>query len=418
MNAGKSIIQVSFIFIFLVLMVGCAPKPTPAPQTGVEVTNITESSPVTGEITQTKTFNQCDAAGSLKVVIQFNDSASESNQQELVLGGSVTGGANVSGVAKVELQASIQKHFSSIKSSGTGHSESVDIEVPAHARQEYTITWKETRREGTIEYKENGETKSTNYSYRVGLEFASSSVKKIDCSLPTETPLPATSTPAPVVESTPTLQTRTLVDNCIFSQTWKLDSIDQNNVNNASVDSNSCYSIEPLGIFADGQGTLHMYKRDRKSLEASGIFTPITNYSVIGFNVFVNSMYIVYSDNPAYVSFAVAPVNSPMSTKDAARFNLQVQSAGKNPFVLFALADAGESSSTPLGTQHYEHNRTYKIQLELKGGVMDVYINGVKMNESLAIPDGSKVLYIGYSLPVMAGMDVEISNLRVDGVLK
>lgn len=59
------------------------------------------------------------------------------------------------------------------------HSESANIEVPAHTQQEYTIIWQETRRTGTVEYIENGQSKSTDYSYRVGLELVSTSGKDI-----------------------------------------------------------------------------------------------------------------------------------------------------------------------------------------------------------------------------------------------
>jgi hypothetical protein len=42
----------------------------------------------------------------------------------------------------------------------------------------------------------------------------------------------------------------------------------------------------------------------------------------------------------------------------------------------------------------------------------------VRINESLAIPSGAKVFYIGYSLPPFAGVDVQVTNIKVDGVLK
>ncbi len=414
MNTGKSMIRNLPLIIFIVSIMGCAPA-TETPQTNVQVTKITEGKLVPGAITQSKTFNQCDSANPIRLQIQFGDNVSETNQDELVLGATITGGADVSGVAKLEIEGSVEKHFASSTSVGSSHQESVDIEIPAYTRQEYTIIWKETRREGTVEYVENGETKSTDYSYRIGLEFSSSSVKNIDCWLPTETPLPATPTPELIVESTPTLRVGTLADNCIFSQTWTPVLVDQNIV---AIDSNGCYSMEQFGIFTGEQGSLQIFKRDRKTHEASGVYTPIGNYSVVEFNIYVNAMYIVYSDSPAYVSFAVAPAEVPMSTRDAARFDLHVQTVGKDPFVLFSLADAGEFNGTPLGTQHYEYKRTYTIRFELAGGLMDIFINGFKVNERLAIPTGSKVLYIGYDLPVMASIDVEIKNIQVDGVLK
>ncbi|MBI5823756.1 MAG: hypothetical protein HZB18_06990 [Chloroflexi bacterium] len=420
MSTGKVFAWIFSLVMIFVLVVGCGPQSSPgAPQGEVVVKEIKENDLVTGEIIQTKTFDQCDAASSLDVQVQFSDTTSESSQEELVLSGSVSGEAGVSSVAKVQLQGSIEKHFASSETIGAGHVESINIQVPAYTRQEYTIVWTETRREGTVEYLEDGEAKFADYSYRVGLELASSSARNIDCSLPTETPPPATSIPSPVTESSSLSQGEMLADGCISSQNWKPDSTDQTMLDAVSTDANNCHSMEALGIFADRQGALHIYKRDRRQREALGMYTPIdTNYSIIEFKIFVNSMYIVYPENPVFVTFAVAPAGAPTSARDSARFNLQVQSSGKNPFVLFVLADAGERSGTQLGTQHYEYNRTYAIRFELTGSLMDIYINDLKVSESLSIPDGAKVFYIGYDLPVLAGVDVEITDIRMDDVQK
>jgi len=261
MNTGKIKIGNLPVFLFWVLIVGCTPS-TPTPQAQVAVTKITESDLVTAEITQVKTFNQCDSANPIKLEIQFGDNVSETSQQELVLGAAITGGANVSGLAKLEIQGSVEQHFASSKSSGSNHQESVGIEIPAFTRQEYTIIWKETRRQGTVEYTENGEAKTTDFSYRIGLEFSASSVKNIDCSLPTETPLPVVPTATLASEVPTTLPAGKLADGCINPQYWTPVS---NEVGAVSPISDGCYSIENVGIFADPQGILHLYKRDQKS---------------------------------------------------------------------------------------------------------------------------------------------------------
>lgn len=415
MNTGKNKIGKLPVFLFLVLIVGCTPA-TPASPTQVVVTKITESDLVEGQITQTKTFNQCDSANPIKLEIQFGDNVSETSQQELVLGGKITGGADIPTIAKLEIEGSLEQHFASSKSSGSNHQESVGIEIPAFTRQEYTIVWKETRREGTVEYTENGEAKATDFSYRIGLEFFASSVKDIDCSLPTETPLPVVPTASPVSETPSTLSAGALAEGCINPQFWTPIS---NEAGAVSPTLNGCYSVENSGIFADPQGILHLYKRDQKSAEAAGIYADIpSNYSIIEFNIYVNSMYIADALSPAFVSFAVAPASDPMTAKSSARFRLFVEKPGNDPAVLFMMADVGENNGVKITTQHYEYSRTYRIRLELVGGLMRVYINDLKMDESLSIPDGAKVFYIGYTLPALAGMDVEVSNIRIDGVPK
>lgn len=197
MNTRRSIFTSMALTMLLITVVACSPSPAaPAASNTIEITNITEGSLVTGEIIQTKAFDQCDSGSAFKAQVQFSESSGQSTQKELVLSGGVGGELGVSAVAKVQLQGAVEQHFSSSTTSGQGHQESVDIEVPAHTQQEYTIVWRESRREGTIEYNENGAAKSVNYSYRIGLELVSARGKDIDCPgqgnviAPTNPPIP------------------------------------------------------------------------------------------------------------------------------------------------------------------------------------------------------------------------------------
>ncbi len=150
----------------------------------------------------------------------------------------------------------------------------------------------------------------------------------------------------------------------------------------------------------------------------AGIYTPVNNDSIIEFTVSVSYMYMAYEDYPFLIKFAVAPKGDPAATKESARFNLRVETIDKTPMIYFVMADVGENNGVKLGTQHYEYGNTYTIRFELSGNTMRVYINNVKQDEELFIPTGQKVFYIGYSLPMIAGADVEISDITVDGVAK
>jgi hypothetical protein len=156
-----------YIFMtFILMLAACAPA---APATDVsndfEVTNIVEGDFVTSEITQTKSFNQCNSGSPFKAEVQFSESSGQVVQRELVLSAGMGGELGLSAVAKVQLQGAVEQHYSSTSSSNQGHQEGVNIEVPAHTQQEYTIVWRESRREGTVEFLENGEAKTVNYSY-------------------------------------------------------------------------------------------------------------------------------------------------------------------------------------------------------------------------------------------------------------
>ncbi len=178
--ARRSSILIFSIMYFFVLT-SCSSDATPTMSENVQVTNIIENETVTGLITQTKTFNQCDSSSIFKTEIQFSDSTAQTNQQQLVLGAAVTGGGDVSGFVKLEIKGSVEKHFSETSQQGQGHVESAAIEVPPHTQQEYTITWEESRRNGTVEYIENGQAKQVEYSYRIGLQLVSTTGKDIQC---------------------------------------------------------------------------------------------------------------------------------------------------------------------------------------------------------------------------------------------
>ena len=107
-----------------------------------------------------------------------------------------------------------------------------------------------------------------------------------------------------------------------------------------------------------------------------------------------------------------------MARQESGRFKLQVKDTGNSPLILYMLADPTESNGIELGTQHYLYGRTYNIRLELKGIFMKLYINDVDTKQTISIPSGPNVFYIGYSLPLLAGADVEISDLVIDGIKK
>lgn len=232
---------------------------------------------------------------------------------------------------------------------------------------------------------------------------------------PTFTPEP-TITPEPVIE--PTATPAPIGANCIHSLVWKPASTDQNGLDSISENSNGCYLMEALGIFTDANGTLHLNNRGQRIAITSGIYTPIKNDSVIEFKIFVTGMYIINAPNPVIVNFAVAPLDDVLTARNSARFKLQVETSDTRPIIYFVLADVNENMGTKVGTQHYEYGRTYTIRLELVGNSMRIYINGRKMTEELLIPTGQKAFFVGYTLPVAAGVDAEVKELTIDGIAR
>jgi hypothetical protein len=201
----KTLFPFSTLLILVIAITACTPQaPTQVAGGGFQITAFHEAQRVEGKIEQSKTFDQCESGSPFRANIKFSDSSSQSSQRELVLSGGVGGELGLSQVAKVQLQGAIEQHFSSETSSGQGHEEGVDIEVPAHTKQEYIILWREFRREGSIDYTEGVEAKSVNYSYRVGLELVSSTGRDLDCPGQASTPEPVQPTNPPEPTAVPT----------------------------------------------------------------------------------------------------------------------------------------------------------------------------------------------------------------------
>jgi hypothetical protein len=251
----------------------------------------------------------------------------------------------------------------------------------------------------------------------------SGAATEVSAALPTDTAFPLTEAASPTepsalpTETVTSVPIQTLADGCIAVQTWQADSTDAEALG-AIVNENNCWNLENLGFVAQEE-TLHILPKIPKvPTSASGIFTPISNQSIIEFKVFVNRLYIIHENNPAYISFSIAPQGNPMARQESARFKLQVKDTGNAPIIFFMLADTNESNGDPLATQHYEYNNTYDMRLELNGISMKIYINNTDTGETISIPSGPKVFYIGYNLPLLAGVEAEIKDITIDGVKK
>lgn len=185
-----------------IILIACSQKePEPISQVtsvpeGVEITNIDEGQIITSEISQQKVFDQCESSSPFKAEIRFSQSSGQESQNDLVFKGNISGEIGLSEIAKVQLGGAIEKRFTNTSTSGQAHDEGVAIEVPAHTKQEYTIVWQEIRRDGKVDYIEDGETYTVNYSYRIGVELSSSTVIDLECP-GQETPKITNPTPIP-----------------------------------------------------------------------------------------------------------------------------------------------------------------------------------------------------------------------------
>jgi hypothetical protein len=242
----------------------------------------------------------------------------------------------------------------------------------------------------------------------------------------TQTPLPAVEAPSQTPAAQPVLivstdtpiptsapQIKTLADGCISAQTWQAASIDA--AAKAAVStSNGCLNAEGLHITTDQFGTLHfVVTKAGKDKLASGIYRSIQDNSVIEFSVTVRKLFILYQGDPAAtLTFAIAPQDQPMGELGSGRFKFIADSL--NGPVVYFTAGADQAAGSKVIGQHPDLQKAYSIKLELSGLSMKIYINNVNAKE-VVIPQGPKVLYIGYSLAPASGADVEISGLKING---
>ncbi len=191
---NKSLLKTISVWIATVVVLSACGSPTSSPPSDVNaivVNSVNAGSTTMNEITQTKTFDQCQSSSSLKAEVSFNEIASTQTGEQLVLGGSLGGEIGLSETAKITIEGSIQKYYSSQQGQSFGHQESINIEIPAKTKQRYNIIWTEYRQSGSVEYSENGQNKSIEYNYRQGVELSSSSVTTLDCpggSVPSQVP--------------------------------------------------------------------------------------------------------------------------------------------------------------------------------------------------------------------------------------
>jgi len=192
--------------IAMVMFLSACGTPQSAPSSGdnsIQVINVNEGNTVANEFTQTKAFDQCQSSSPLQATISFNDVANTETGEQLILGGKLGGELGLSAVAKVNIEGSIQKYYSSKQGQSFGHQESINIQIPANTKQEYNIVWTEYRQQGTVDYSESGQNKSVEYNYRQGVQLTSSSVKTLDC---LGVSAPAQNPPVAAPQVTATLQ--------------------------------------------------------------------------------------------------------------------------------------------------------------------------------------------------------------------
>lgn len=193
------------LVLIAVLLTGCKmpaqpeqPEQTASVPDGVQVVEVSEEETVQREIIQKKEFDQCASKSSFKAEITFSDQSSQESSQALVLKGTLGGELGLSQVAKVTLEGAVEKHFGTVEVEIDGREEKVVIDVPGSTRQEYTLVWRESRREGAVRYIEDGQEKEAQYSYRVGLEMVRSTVNDLACpNAPAAQPLDPGDPPVP-----------------------------------------------------------------------------------------------------------------------------------------------------------------------------------------------------------------------------
>jgi hypothetical protein len=215
---------------------------------------------------------------------------------------------------------------------------------------------------------------------------------------PHETPTSPTTNPTASAPPTPGRA-------CFDAQTWQ--SIPP------AAPSGNCLDLAPYGILYNG-ASLQITHTAPQQTETAGICTPVAVDAAIQFTVRLSDLYAISADDVALLSFAIS-ANTPALDSSAARFNFRVDEPGEDPAPRFFLADPGELNGTPIGGQSLQYGYTYQIALNQSAGFLAIKIDEKEISEQITLPGGLKFFCIGYTLPPLAGIAAEISNLTING---
>ena len=233
----------------------------------------------------------------------------------------------------------------------------------------------------------------------------------------TEVPPMPTTAPVSTMPTLPALTGSTLKKGCIAESTWKAAASDEDMQSKTST-IGGCLIPSGIGAAAEKDGILRVVQTAKNGPVKAGIYTPINKTAVIELNVRIRNLYIADATAPASIDFAIAPANAPLDAMNSARFRLFVDTVGNDALVYFVLADPGEFNGAKVANLRYQYGWNYAIRLELNGSLMTSYINNVKVPDNISLPAGDAVLLISYNLPSQAGTEVEITEIRIDGVEK
>jgi hypothetical protein len=383
MNAKFNQFAVLLIVLALALS-ACEPISSETPTAGqVQVKAINEGAISQNQITQVKIFDQCQSASPLTAEISFNETQSSERGEELILGMTTGGKVKLSEFAEAAIEANIQKHFSEKIGQSVGHSESIQIQAPPFTKQEYTIIWTEFRQEGTVDYEENGENLSVEFSYRVGVEFTSSSVVDLTC--PDVTPAIGPVDILPGDGWTP---------NCISASVWS-PSLSGESFSQSS----DCYQLIQWG-FAPIDGKLNMAtQRQVFTAKDYGLFTPWRNqWTEVNLSIHAKRL----KNSEIWVGLFADKAMS-------ANGLVFVVQENDNFDVRIHPSEVEVISNVHLGSEDGNYER---ISLNTSGGKLRSTVDGQVVISDYPINFEIRYFYIGYrALPSM-DLDAQISNLK------
>jgi len=382
MNAKFNQFAVLLIVLALALS-ACEPISSETPTAGqVQVKAITEGAISQNQITQVKVFDQCQSASPLMAEISFNETQSSERGEELILGMTTGGKVKLSEFAEAAIEANIQKHFSEKIGQSAGHSESIQIQAPPFTKQEYTIIWTEFRQEGTVDYEENGENLSVGFSYRVGVEFTSSSVVDLTCSDVTPTIIPPDTLPG-----------NDWIQNCISTAVWS-PSLSGESFSQSS----DCYQLIQWG-FAPIDGKLNMVtQRQVFTAKDYGLFTPWRNqWTEVNLSIRAKTL----KNSEIWVGlFADKSLSA-----DGVVFVIQ---PGDNVDIRLYPSGVEFISNFFLPSAHGK----YDVRMILRGAKLEAWEDGQLITTNAPMNFETRYLYVGYrALPSME-LDAQISNLK------
>ena len=175
-----------------------------------------------------------------------------------------------------------------------------------------------------------------------------------------------------------------------------------------------CLQLDEWGVKAQEQGLIIL--NDGSSEEQrQGVFTPISNSSVIKLDVTINTLFTPFENNLANLAIGVIPVDSMDLTLDGQLIYQKESPEEGYPIFLKYQERSSYGDYIVVDDQYLRHTEDTPQQLMfvLQGERLAIFVDDVLV-QNVELPFAEKAFWIGYRIPAAGKIHAYISDLEIE----